>query len=70
MFHLQRTVLLLTLVSLSSSDVLDFDGRSADELCYMCSCSDDRTSVDCSRRGLTDIPDGNADKVSEFPLFS
>ncbi|XP_060808859.1 leucine-rich repeat-containing protein 15-like [Amyelois transitella] len=46
----------LILFILTNGEILDFDDRNYDEFCNLCHCNEDRTVVDCSRRGLTDIP--------------
>ncbi|XP_061708575.1 insulin-like growth factor-binding protein complex acid labile subunit [Cydia pomonella] len=60
--------LLLPLLTRSSTNFLDFDGRNSNELCFICTCNDDRTTVDCSRRGLTEIPDGSGDMVQNLNI--
>lgn len=60
----QRTAIHLLVILAVNAEILDFDDKNADDLCYTCSCKADRTEVDCSRRGLTRIPDGLNHKVS------
>lgn len=56
---LTSSVLLLFLFA--RAEVIDFDVKN--ELCYICNCQSDGSIVDCSRRGLIDVPDGNYNKV-------
>lgn len=53
---------MILLVIVESSN-LDFDGGDSDVLCFVCECNGDGSSVDCSQRGLTDIPGDRNDKV-------
>ena len=55
MVRLPVTLCVLTLISLARA--ADFDEGLSD-LCFTCVCSGDKTSIDCSRRGLTYLPDG------------
>lgn len=56
-----RTLSVLLLFLLAKAEVIDFEDKN--ELCYTCTCSFDGSNVDCSRRGLIDVPDGQYDKV-------
>lgn len=56
---------LLLLIYLATAELLDFDDHS-NEICYLCACNADRTSVDCSHRGLTVLPTGIDAKVKIF----
>ncbi|KAJ2947722.1 hypothetical protein O0L34_g9498 [Tuta absoluta] len=58
----------LVLMIVASSELVEFEEGFANELCFTCSCSSDGTSVDCSRRGLTDIPEGFSEKVKQLNL--
>lgn len=60
MFGLRASSVLL-LFLFAGAEVIDFDKN---ELCYICTCNYDGSSVDCSRKGLTDVPDGTYDKVT------
>ncbi|CAH2239506.1 jg21512 [Pararge aegeria aegeria] len=40
------------------------------EICFLCTCNTDRTSVDCSNRGLTDLPTGIDAKVTKLNISS
>ncbi|XP_047511190.1 leucine-rich repeat-containing G-protein coupled receptor 4-like [Pieris napi] len=51
----------------TKSELLDFDDNTS-EICYLCICNDDRTSIDCSRRGLTNLPDGIPRKVKKLNI--
>ncbi|XP_037298808.1 chaoptin-like [Manduca sexta] len=53
---------------LASGEMLDFDDRNTSDLCYLCACSLDKTYVDCSRRGLTDIPEGLGSEVKKLNI--
>ncbi|XP_034832868.1 insulin-like growth factor-binding protein complex acid labile subunit [Maniola hyperantus] len=64
---LLRTSGLLWLLFMANADFLDFDDHS-NEICYLCSCNTERTSVDCSRRGLTDLPIGINAKVTKLNI--
>lgn len=63
MFGLRASSILL-LFLLTRAEVLDFEEKN--ELCYICKCNSDGSIVDCSRRGLVDVPDGSYDKVINF----
>lgn len=56
-----RTSSVLLLFLMARGEVIDFEDKN--ELCYTCNCNSDGSIVDCSRRGLIDIPDGNYEKV-------
>lgn len=60
MILLQTTSSLLFLILIAKADVLDA------EICYTCTCSDGGASIDCSRRGLIDVPNGFSDKVNVY----
>lgn len=55
--------LLLLCVIVTKGEIFDFNDKNDDEFCSVCYCSNDKTVVDCSRRGLTDIPPGIDSKV-------
>ncbi|CAH2050150.1 unnamed protein product, partial [Iphiclides podalirius] len=58
---------LLLLALLASAEISEFDDSGdRGEVCYVCSCSVDRTSVDCSKRGLTSVPDGISEMVANL----
>lgn len=59
-----RTSGVLLLFLLARAEVIDFDEKN--ELCYTCTCNSNGSDVDCSRRGLIDVPDGSYDKVLHF----
>ncbi|CAG4965508.1 unnamed protein product [Colias eurytheme] len=64
---LLKFLLVYVLISLTNSEILDFDEGGSD-ICYLCICNFDKTSVDCSRRGLTDLPDGINSKVQKLNI--
>lgn len=73
--NLQQTVCLLLCAWAVKAQNLDFEDKSPNDLCYICSCRAERTEVDCSRRGLRDLPDGLDEKVltllyKPIPLLS
>lgn len=58
---------ILVLWSLQTrGEFLEYDDKGASDLCYLCSCSEDRTAIDCSRRGLINIPDGLGPQVNKI----
>lgn len=59
-----RTSSVLLLFLLARAEIIDFEDKN--DLCYTCTCNSDGSNVDCSRRGLTDVPDGIFDKVMHF----
>ncbi|KAI5639747.1 leucine rich repeat domain-containing protein [Phthorimaea operculella] len=52
----------------ASSELVEFEEGFSNELCYTCTCSSDGKGVDCSRRGLTDVPDGFSEQVKQLNL--
>ncbi|KAJ8736523.1 hypothetical protein PYW08_007179 [Mythimna loreyi] len=66
MVRLSSTLCVLMLISIANG-AADFDSGLGD-LCYTCVCSADKTSIDCSRRGLTDLPDGFNSQVTKLNL--
>lgn len=56
---------LLLLIYSVTAELLDSVDHS-NEICYLCACNADRTSVDCSHRGLTVLPTGIDAKVKIF----
>ncbi|XP_050670982.1 insulin-like growth factor-binding protein complex acid labile subunit [Leptidea sinapis] len=60
-------ILSLFFITLANSDLLEFDD-SSNEVCLICICNMDKTSVDCSRRGLTDVPEGIHTKVKKLNM--
>lgn len=60
MFGLRASSALL-LFLLAEAEVIDFEDKN--ELGYICNSNYDGSYVDCSRKGLNDVPDGNYDKV-------
>ncbi|XP_046963314.1 insulin-like growth factor-binding protein complex acid labile subunit isoform X1 [Vanessa cardui] len=62
---LSRIWSLLLLFLITEAEILDFDDHT-NEACYTCHCSSDLTSVDCSHRGLTNIPNGISLKVTKL----
>lgn len=55
--------ILLLIFGRVPGQALEFDDKGNNELCDICSCSIDKSSVDCSRRGLADIPEGLTTEV-------
>lgn len=55
--------ILLSYILVIKGELLDFEDGTSDRVCSICHCSKDKTSVDCSRRGLTEIPEGLDRKV-------
>ncbi|XP_047023482.1 insulin-like growth factor-binding protein complex acid labile subunit [Helicoverpa zea] len=66
MIRLPWPLCVLMLISFATAEV-DFDGGLGD-LCFSCVCSADRTIVDCSRRGLTELPDGFGSQVTKLNI--
>ncbi|KAL0901767.1 hypothetical protein ABMA27_006942 [Loxostege sticticalis] len=66
--NLQQTVCLLLCAWAVKAQNLDFEDKSPNDLCYICSCRAERTEVDCSRRGLRDLPDGLDEKVKKLNI--
>ncbi|XP_052737662.1 uncharacterized protein LOC112046156 [Bicyclus anynana] len=58
---------LLLLIWLAHAQMLDLDDHT-NEICYLCSCNTDKTSVDCSHRGLTGLPVGINAKVTKLNI--
>ncbi|XP_013149323.1 PREDICTED: uncharacterized protein LOC106111726 [Papilio polytes] len=65
-----RLLDLLLLVMVASAEISDVDDSDRNDACYICKCSADRANVDCSKRGLTGIPDGVSEKVTRLNLSS
>ncbi|XP_064292578.1 protein artichoke [Plodia interpunctella] len=61
-------ICVLFLVLVINGEVLDFDDRNYEEFCNLCHCNEDITVVDCSRRGLTDLPSGIDKQVTRLNL--
>uniref|UniRef100_A0A2A4JTC0 LRRNT domain-containing protein n=1 Tax=Heliothis virescens TaxID=7102 RepID=A0A2A4JTC0_HELVI len=62
MVRLPLLLRVLLLISVAKAEG-DFDEGLGD-LCYSCVCSADKTIVDCSHRGLTDLLDGSGSQVT------
>ncbi|RVE54455.1 hypothetical protein evm_000940 [Chilo suppressalis] len=60
--------ILLLLLTVIRAEVLDFDDKNQDDICSLCTCKLDKTVIDCSRRGLTALPDGIDEKVTKLNL--
>ncbi|CAH0724676.1 unnamed protein product, partial [Brenthis ino] len=58
---------LLGLFLITKAELLDFDEHTS-EICYLCSCNTDATAIDCSKRGLTNLPDGINSKVTTLNI--
>ncbi|XP_059048062.1 uncharacterized protein LOC131843435 [Achroia grisella] len=54
-------LILFTLIE--KGETYNFEDEYSESLCNLCHCSEDNTNVDCSRRGLTEIPNGIDGKV-------
>ncbi|CAH0592285.1 unnamed protein product [Chrysodeixis includens] len=67
MFRLPTTLCVLLLTSMADGEALELD-RDLTDLCFICSCSADQTTIDCSRRGLTEIPDGFSSQVQKLNI--
>ncbi|CAK1601775.1 unnamed protein product [Parnassius mnemosyne] len=63
MFILRK---LLFLVIVANAEISDVDNSDRNYVCYVCACSADRRIVDCSKRSLTNIPDGISEKVTNL----
>ncbi|XP_028164309.1 leucine-rich repeat-containing G-protein coupled receptor 5 [Ostrinia furnacalis] len=66
--NFQRTVCLLLCAWAVAAEVLDFEDKSPNDLCYICSCNEGHTEIDCSRRGLRDLPGGLNAKVKKLNI--
>uniref|UniRef100_A0A2A4JSX3 LRRNT domain-containing protein n=1 Tax=Heliothis virescens TaxID=7102 RepID=A0A2A4JSX3_HELVI len=66
MVRLPLLLTILLLISIATAED-DFDGGLGD-LCYSCVCSADKTIVDCSHRGLTELPDGFGSQVTKLNI--
>ncbi|XP_041975343.1 leucine-rich repeat-containing G-protein coupled receptor 4-like [Aricia agestis] len=64
--NLLRASGVLLLILLTKAEV-DFEDRPNDA-CHICMCSSDRTIIDCSRRGLSELPDGISEKVEKLNI--
>ncbi|KAM3967834.1 uncharacterized protein ACR2FA_011372 [Aphomia sociella] len=60
--------ILLIYILIRNGESLEFEDESTNEVCFLCLCSKDKTSVDCSRRGLEDIPSGIDRKVTSLNI--
>ncbi|CAK1544546.1 unnamed protein product [Leptosia nina] len=64
---LLRILGIFTIILSTKSEIVDFDDNNS-EICYLCICNVDKTSVDCSRRGLTNLPAGLNSKVKKLNI--
>lgn len=53
----------------ANGEFADF-GEKGIDLCYLCSCNLDFTNIDCSRRGLTELPDGLGQQVNHSLTYT
>jgi hypothetical protein len=64
------SILLLTLGAVTAvvvcAETFVFDNSNQDDVCSLCSCNTDKTEIDCSRRGLTGLPNGINEKARVY----
>ncbi|CAH1639564.1 unnamed protein product [Spodoptera littoralis] len=66
MVRLPKTLCVLMLIGIAEGGAV-FDTDLGD-LCYSCTCSADKTIIDCSHRGLTELPDGFGTQVTRLNI--
>lgn len=67
MFQLLAPTCMLLMTSLAHAGIADFD-RGTDDLCFLCTCSADKSIVDCSGRGISELPDGLGTQVQKLNI--
>lgn len=61
-------IILISWNLLAFARSLDDDDKTIGDLCFLCRCNLDKTDIDCSRRGLTDIPNGLGLQVTKLNI--
>lgn len=61
---------LLSIAICGNTQSIDFEDQPIDEICVICTCKENNTVVDCSRRGLTDVPEANTEWIVKLNISS
>lgn len=59
-----KVLVSIAFLSTAAAASVDSEDKTVSELCYVCICTDNEAVVDCSRRGLSELPFAESSKVS------
>ncbi|CAB3239774.1 unnamed protein product [Arctia plantaginis] len=67
MVRLLTAICFLFATKVAIGEIADFE-QDLNDLCYVCTCSIDKTNINCSGRGLSELPNGSSSQVRNLNI--